>query len=358
MSCTPHGQLVRVNATLRRWLGADDEGLLQSWYDVFTAPGLLFFEMQLRPLLALGRTVDGAFVTLRHRDGSTLPVLLNAQQGEDGVTIELALLMVREREQYEAALRKSQADAEAALAALTASVQGKKMQAVGQMAAGIAHEFNNLLAVVRGNIHFAQQGASESAPYDMRLQDDLTNALTATERAVAIVRQLLAFTGRHIVRRATVDLNEVVRDTAELVTPALGRDITWNTRLEPALWPVFASSDELQHAFTSLVLNARDAIRETGVPGLLTLTTENVPGGTADTDRVRCIVEDTGAGMSAEVLMRAFDPFFTTREPGQGVGLGLSMVYGTVTALGGDVKLESTEGSGTRVILTLPRARH
>lgn len=357
LSCTPSGQVVRVNATLKRWLRLDVETTPSSLYDLLTAPSLLFFEMQLRPLLALGRTVDGAFVTLRRADGESLPVVLNASQPPGGALIELAMISVREREQYEASLRQAQSDAEAALHAMTASAHGQKMQAVGQMAAGIAHEFNNLLAVVRGNLQFAQQGVRRAAITDGHIMEDLESALVATDRAAGIVRQLLAFTGRQVVRRALLDVNAVVLDAAQLVTAALGHDITWQTRLGASVWPVFASGDQLQHVLTSLVLNARDAIRATGMPGLITISTENVPGHAPVTpDMVHLVVEDTGCGMSAEVTSRAFDPFFTTKSPGEGVGLGLSMVYGTIDALGGRVTLQSTPGEGTRVLVQLPRA--
>lgn len=356
MSCTPSGQVVRTNATLLRWLGTEHDQRPSSLYDVLTSSSLLFFEMQLRPLLALGRTVDGAFVTLRRAEGDTMPVVLNAVQPPGGSLIELAMITVREREQYEATLRQSQADAESALRAMTASAHGQKMQAVGQMAAGIAHEFNNLLAVVRGNMQFAQQGVRRAAPGEARIMEDLDNALVATDRAVGIVRQLLAFTGRQVVRRTLLDINSVVHDTAQLVTAALGRDVTWQTRLTASPWPVFASADQLQHVLTGLVLNARDAIRATNAPGLITVTTENVTGSSGTPDMVHLLVEDTGAGMSADVVRRAFDPFFTTKPVGEGVGLGLSMVYGIVDALGGHVSIHSTPGEGTRLLVQLPRA--
>lgn len=313
--------------------------------------------MQLRPLLALGRTVEGAFVTLRHRDATPIPVVLNAVQSPGQSVIELAMVIVREREQYEATLRQASVDAERALAAMSASARAQKMQAVGQMAGGIAHEFNNLLAVIRGNLVFAQKGVQQAVPHDANITSDLQGALEATDRAVAIVRQLLAFTGRQVVRRAPLDLNHLVRETAHLMVPALGRAVTWQVRLAPTLWPVFAASDQLQHVLTSLVLNARDAVRASGEPGLLRVSTENVPGDGHTFDLVCLTVEDSGSGMSDDVRARAFDPFFTTKGVGHGMGLGLSMVYGTVEAHGGRTTIDSTPGRGTRVTIALPRAK-
>jgi signal transduction histidine kinase len=322
---------------------------------VFTPASLLFFETQLRPLLALGRDVHGAFLTLRTPSASPVPVVVNASRAVDTSQLELALLAVCEREQYEATLKQSAADAERALAAFTSGAHAQKMQAVGQMAGGIAHEFNNLLAVIRGNVSFAQASVRERLPDDSRIADDLHHALGATDRAVAIVRQLLAFTGRQVVQRHRLNLNHLIRDTAHLVVPALGRDVTWQTRLADDVWPIFASADQLQHVLTNLVLNARDAIRASGSPGIVRVTTENISteqGG----DVVQLAVEDSGTGMSDEVRMRAFDPFFTTKPVGQGMGLGLSMVYGTIDALGGTTTLSSTPGEGARVVITIPRA--
>jgi signal transduction histidine kinase len=356
LSCTPSGQIVRINATLCRWLGCE-ESPPTSLADLFTAPALLFFEMQLRPLLALGRTVDGAFITLRHNDGQALPVLLNAMHRPGAHTMELALVTVREREQYEATLRQSHADAEAALDALTASAYAQKMQAVGQMAGGIAHEFNNLLAVIRGNLTFAQEGLSASVIPDTHVRSDIASALTATDRAVGIVRQLLAFTGRQVVRRSLIDVNQVVRDAAELLEHALGDGIRWQLHLSPTLWPVYAAGDQLQHVLTALVLNARDAVVASGGPGLITVATDNVPCEGTDRECVRLVVQDTGVGMNAEVRERAILPFFTTKGPGGGTGLGLSMVYGAVQALGGTMQLESVPGEGARVTLLLRRGR-
>jgi signal transduction histidine kinase len=307
-------------------------------------------------LLALGRPVEGAFVTLRRRDAAPIPVVLNAVQQPERPVIELAMVIVRERERYEESLRQAAVDAERALTAVSAGAHAQKMQAVGHMAGGIAHEFNNLLAVIRGNLVFAQKAVQQAEPHDASITEDLRGALDATDRAVAIVRQLLAFTGRQVARRAALDLNRVVDDAAQLLIPALGRDVTWQVRLAPAPWPVVAAADQLQLVLTSLVLNARDAVRASGEPGIVRVTTENVPGAVDAPDLVCLTVEDSGVGMSDDIRARAFEPFFTTKGVGQGMGLGLSMVYGTIEAHGGRTTIDSTPGRGTRVTVALPRA--
>lgn len=356
LTCATDGRVLEINDTLRRWLGQNQDHPLPSLFEILTPASLLFFEMQLRPLLALGRTVDGAFLTLQCADGRALPVVLNALQAVGSDEIDLAFLVVREREQYEARLRESQREAELALDALSAAAHAHKMQAVGQMAAGVAHEFNNLLAVVRGNIQFAEQGVQLALPHDIEIGGDLTNALSATDKAIGIVRQLLAFTGRQIVRRTRLDVNTVIKESAQLLRPALGRDVTWQTRFAAGVPAIFAASDQLQHVITALVLNARDAIREAGRPGLIEVSTHAIALAPDARPGVRLVVRDTGCGMSAEVLQRAIDPFFTTKAVGRGTGLGLSMVYGAVSALGGTTRIASTPGVGTEVTIEVPGA--
>lgn len=340
-----------------RWLGHPATRPPQSFSEVLTSASLLFFEMQLRPLLAFGRTGDGAFVTLRHVEGHTVAVILNAVQPLGSQTIELAMLQVREREQYEASLRQAHADAEVALAATMNNARGQKTQAVGQMAAGIAHEFNDLLGVVRGNLTFAQQKLRDNLPAERRVQADLADAVTATDRAVGMVRQLLAFTGRTVVRRTELDLNDVVQDAARLAVSSLAPETWWQTALATDLWPVFGASDQLQHVLTALLLNARDAVRATPQSGQIAAATCNVAAGLGADDAVRVSVADTGPGMTDEVRRRAFDPFFTTKPPGEGVGLGLSVAYGAVKALGGRIVIDSAPGRGTTVHVLLPQAR-
>ena len=360
LSCTLAGRIIRANRMLVRWVQHDTSLTGAALHDMLTPASLLFFEIQLRPLLALGRTVDGAFVTLRCRDGQQLPVLLNAVQPAGGDEVHMAMLLVREREEYEASLRQSQHAAEQALVIMAASARAQKMQAVGQMAAGIAHEFNNLLTVVRGNIDFAQQEVRSAMPEATSIGDDLDAALLATDKATDIVQHLLAFTGRQVVTRANVFLNDVVNSASHLFVHAFGRDVSWQTRLEPELWPITASADQMQHVVTNLVLNASDAVRQSGRAGIVMVSTENVGGWMMPSGRtadgVRLVVTDDGTGMTPDVSAQAIDPFFSTKGIGNGTGLGLSMVYGAVSALGGSLVIDSAPGAGTRVVVTLPRA--
>ena len=361
LTCGTDGRLVRVNTMLARWLSTDEETLrTQSLSDLFTPAGTLFFETQLRPLLALGRTVDGAFMTLRSASGVTVPVVMNAVQRPDAGLIDMAMIIVREREQYEATLREAHARTEASLNAVAAGAHAQKMQAVGQMAAGIAHEFNNLLSVMLGHLELASGALNLTNDPTGAIGTDLTRATASGQRAGVIVSQLLSFTGRQIVRTRVLDLNEIVRDASQLFARALGRQIDWDARLAPDLWAVRGAADQMQLVLTNLVLNARDAITARNKPGVITISTRNVPREAGDTsdarDLVQLIVADNGVGMDDETRSRAVDPFFSTKGMSRGAGLGLSMVYGAITSLGGRMLLESTPGVGTRVIVLLPRA--
>lgn len=358
LRCAADGTVLRSNVTLRQWLGYPPDHRFVSLYDVLSPPSLLFFEMQLRPLLALGRTVDGAFVMLRRSDGSVLPVVVNAVQHAYEPSIEFAMLVVREREQYEETLREAQFTAEQALHAMAATAHAQKMQAVGQMAAGIAHEFNNQLAVVRGNLEFASSNLDQTMLSGAGVLEDLRQASDATDRMEGIVRQLLAFTGRQIMAVGSLDLNAVVQAAAQLVTHALGRDTVWRTHLAPDLWRILAASDQMEQLVTNLVLNANEAVAASGRAGQITVATHNVPAdATTPIDRVRLSVSDTGVGMSDDVRLRAVDPFFSTKGLANGVGLGLSMAYGAVRAMRGELEINSTPGEGANVTITLPRAR-
>ncbi|WP_309670877.1 ATP-binding protein [Gemmatimonas sp.] len=358
LRCATDGTVRSSNLTLRRWLGYPPDHRFIALSDILSPPSQLFFEMQLRPLLALGKTIDGAFVLLRRLDGDLLPVVMNAVQHPDDQSIEVAVLVVREREQYEASLKKAHSDAEQAMHAMAASAHAQKMQAVGQMAAGMAHEFNNLLTVVQGHIEFAVADALETVPASRGILEDLGRAAGAATRMAGIVRQLLAFTGQRHVRIGLLDLNTVVEASAQLVTHALAPDTIWETQLEPALWPVAASRDQMEQLFTSLVLNASEAVAASGRAGRITIATQNVPVGTLDArDHVRLIVSDTGIGMTEDVRERAIDPFFSTKGMATGLGLGLSMAYGSIRALQGNLEIRSTPHVGTSVTIILPRAQ-
>jgi len=233
--------------------------------------------------------------------------------------------------------------------------QAQKMEAVGQLTGGVAHDFNNLLTVVIGSLDWARERV------DVSVQSTLESALRAAERGSSLVRQLLAFSRRQTLVPEALDFTALVSGLEDLLRRTLGGDIEIEMRSSPGLWTAFADRGQVESALLNLVINARDAMP---AGGKLTIETRNVhldadyaasnaevtPG-----DYVMLAVTDTGAGMPPEVLERAMEPFFTTKEVGKGSGLGLSMIYGFAKQSHGHLKIYSEVGHGTTVRLYLPR---
>jgi PAS domain S-box-containing protein len=231
--------------------------------------------------------------------------------------------------------------------------QAQKMEAVGQLTGGIAHDFNNMLTVVIGNLDSLARALRGTGRNFGRAEMALTGALSCAE----LTRRLLAFARRQPLQPSPVHLGQMCRNVAKLLGRTLGERIRIDIKGEPGLWHVLADPAQVESSLINLAVNARDAMTEGGT---LTLETSNVTSlGEDDApagDYVLLSVTDTGVGMTAEVLERAVEPFFTTKNLGHGTGLGLSMVYGFVKQSGGAVKIESAPNQGTRVRLYLPRS--
>jgi PAS domain S-box-containing protein len=232
--------------------------------------------------------------------------------------------------------------------------QAQKMEAVGQLTGGIAHDFNNMLTVVIGNLDGLARALRGTGRNFGRAEMALTGALSCAE----LTRRLLAFARRQPLQPSPVHLGQMSRNVAKLLGRTLGERIRIEIKGEPNLWPVLADPAQVESSLINLAVNARDAMTEGGT---LTIETSNVSahGEHADIpagEFVLLSVTDTGVGMTAEVLERAVEPFFTTKKFGHGTGLGLSMVYGFVKQSGGHVKIESAPNRGTRVRLYLPRS--
>ncbi len=236
------------------------------------------------------------------------------------------------------------------------------MQSVGTLAGGVAHEFNNLLAGMHG---YASLGLREPG-VTPTLRQFLQSIVDLAERAALLTRQLLAFARKPALIRRPTPVPEIVRNTAELVTRTMQQEVTLDLKeqAEGSLLMVEADANQLQQALINLALNARDAVqqrdgpaplifrvREADVTSLVPAFPQNVPPGRY----VVVEVEDHGCGMSAEVLNQALDPFFTTKEVGQGTGLGLPVVFGIVQGHQGYLTIRSEVGRGSCVSLYLPR---
>jgi PAS domain S-box-containing protein len=236
--------------------------------------------------------------------------------------------------------------------------QAQKMEAVGQLTGGVAHDFNNILTVITGTI-----GMLAEAVADKPELVTITNLIDeAAERGAQLTKHLLAFARKQPLQPREVDVNALVLETAKLLHPTLGEQIQITPLLAADAWTALVDPNQLTTAILNLALNARDAMAN---GGKLALETGNVYLDEAYAamnsevtvgSHVMIAVSDTGAGIPAAHLERVFDPFFTTKEVGKGTGLGLSMVFGFVKQSGGHIKIYSEEGHGTTVKIYLPRA--
>jgi two-component system, cell cycle sensor histidine kinase and response regulator CckA len=233
----------------------------------------------------------------------------------------------------------------------------QKMEAVGRLAGGIAHDFNNLLAVITGYNDILHR---EIGPQDPRLRR-VEQVRKAADRAVSLVRQLLAFSRRQVLQPRVLSLADVVEELVPMLGRVIGEDIELVTTKAPDVAQVKADAGQIEQVIMNLVVNARDAMF---AGGRLLIETRNaqLDQGWADAHAggragpyVMLAVNDTGSGMDAETRKHVFEPFFTTKEPGKGTGLGLATVYGIVKQSGGHVWVYSEPGIGTTVKIYLPR---
>ena len=228
-------------------------------------------------------------------------------------------------------------------------IQSQKMEAVGRLAGGVAHDFNNQLTAIMGYAEIVQA----SLPKGDSRRDEVAEILRAAGRAAELTRQLLAFSRKQVLRPQIVDLNDLVREMRGMLQRLIGENIRLDTISADGPMRVRADPAQLEQVVMNLAVNARDAMPD---GGRLEIATENEParaeqpGGPWHIIRVT----DTGTGMSPETQRRLFEPFFTTKEPGRGTGLGLSTAYGIVHQSGGHITCRSAHGSGTTFSIHLP----
>jgi signal transduction histidine kinase/TolB-like protein/CheY-like chemotaxis protein len=236
--------------------------------------------------------------------------------------------------------------------------QAQKMEALGRLTGGVAHDFNNLLTVVLGNATALRVGAEASGDANSARRAEMIER--AAERGGRLASQLLAYSGRQMLRPETISVYRSLSATSELLAQAAGEKVRIRLDSEPGLWPCRVDPSQFESAILNLVLNARDAMPG---GGSVTILCRNHRGGwrhpgmpaRAPGDYVRIDVTDTGCGIPADLVNKVFEPFFTTKQTGQGSGLGLSQVYGFAGQSGGWVDLQSKPGSFTTVSLFLPR---
>ena len=340
---TAGGLFVSVNPALVTMLGYDspDDLLRVGWASLHDDPDVA------APLIRRSHEpapLAGEEVIWRRKNGDKIRVRLSGRLIEEPHTrLTLAEVIVEditEQHRLHAQLRQAQ-----------------KMEAIGQLAGGVAHDFNNMLTAILG---YSEMLSEQIGP-DKPIGQDLRQITAAAQRAAALTKQLLAFSRTQVCSTVAVDLTHIVRTIRPMLQRLLGARITISTALADDLVSVLADVAQLEHLLINLSVNARDAMPD---GGLLSFTTANVTlDATFARDRPGAIsgyyamvsVADTGIGMPADVQARIFEPFFTTKESGYGTGLGLAAVYGTVKQLGGYIDVDSVLGRGTTFSVYLPR---
>ena len=282
--------------------------------------------------------IEIAFGDSTRRTGQ-LFLSANAAAGPERDSVILYALDTTERKDLEAQFAQSQ-----------------KMQAIGQLAGGIAHDINNVLTVIIGFSDLLLANSAGDPAFH-----DLNEIKANANRAANLVRQLLAFSRRQTLRPEILSLNEVISDLSVFLKRSLGEKVKLERDYGRDLWLVKADQTELGRVFVNLAVNAVDAMPSGGT---LTIRTANVSRedtvglalpGFAPADYVLCSITDTGHGMTSDIIEKIFEPFFTTKDVGKGTGLGLSTVYGIVKQTGGYIYCESTPGQGTEFRIYLPR---
>jgi len=310
---------------------------------------------ELEPILAAirrGRQVHHFETQRVRKDGTVIDVSLSVSpiRGEEGVIVGVAGIgrNVTERKWAEAEQRAAEAGRQ----------ESARIKTAVRLAGGMAAEFSTLLSSIMG---YAASAAEATAGNPL-VRADVAQVQAVAGRAARLARELLLFSRREPARPERVDLNAVLAAMRDVLQASIGADIELRLITAPYLPTVLADRGQIEEVLVNLALNARDAMPDGGI---LTFTTgaadvSEAPGAVWSGIRpglcAKLTISDTGRGMDAETMSRAFEPFFTTRPPDQGTGLGLSVVYGIVTKAGGGIAIDSEEGLGTTVRIYLPAA--
>jgi PAS domain S-box-containing protein len=351
------GGFLAANQAMVEMLGyqsAEEVLRLDPGTELYADPGQFARQLEVQ---RAGGAAEGADIRWRKRDGRLITVHLRSRPILDAqgrpTEFEMIAEDVSERRTLEGHL-----------------LQAQKMEAIGRLAGGVAHDFNNMLTVILGGVHFLKR---DLVP-DQDTSAMIAEIEQAAQRAQGLTHQLLAFSRRQVLEPRVLDLNALVSSVESMLRRLIGEHVELQVVFGAGLHAVKADPGQLEQAVVNLVVNARDAMPG---GGRITIETRNVSlvrrdgpedpelgsesrggGGEAGEagPQVMLAVADNGAGMTAEVRAKAFEPFFTTKPLGEGTGLGLPMVYGIVKQSGGSVSLRSEPGRGTTVSIYLPSA--
>ena len=336
-----YGKFVRASPSTTAVLGYRPEELLGRVANELIHPEDI---EKVRDAMRVGRQGIGhgrIRCRYRHKDGHLVPMLWSGVWSERDHLYYFIGRDMTDYDRTEEQLRRSQ-----------------RMEAIGQLTGGVAHDFNNLLTIILSNV----EALDEDEGLSPQLHERVKGIAAATERAAGLTRQLLAYSRKQALRPQRTDVNALVANTAKLLARTLGSAIKVEQTLGRGLWNAEIDAAQLDTALVNLAVNARDAMPG---GGRLLIETANAsldanyaaqnPDATAG-DYVMLAITDTGTGMAPDVVARAVEPFFTTKDVGKGTGLGLSMVYGFIRQSNGHLSIYSEPGRGTTVKLFLPRA--
>jgi len=334
----PRGTLLYVNPAFERITGyRRDEALGRASSLVRSGRHDPAFYAGLWSTITRGEVWKGRFVN-RRKDGTEYQEDATISPVRDPSGRITAYVAVKRDITHEATLEEQLRHAQ-------------KMDAIGRVAGGVAHDFNNMLAVVLGNCELILQDLPADAP----TREHAREIMLAVDRSAALTRRILAFSRKGPADAKVLDLNETVTSTCRMLQRLIGEAIEVRLVLAPSIASVRADAGHLEQVLVNLAVNARDAMPEGGRLTLETADAGVIDG--ADGTRRRHVllaVRDTGCGMDAATKARLFEPFFTTKEAGKGTGLGLSTVLGIVRESGGQIQVDSELGQGTSVIIRLP----
>jgi PAS domain S-box-containing protein len=341
-----NGIITSWNRGAERLFGYSADEMLGQPMTRLLPPHLAYEEQHILNRIRHGDNVEHLETVRRKKDGQLIDVSITASPIRDttGKIVGASKIArdVTETKRIEQQLRQSQ-----------------KMEAIGQLTGGVAHDFNNLIGVILGNLDLLERMVADNETATKRVR----TAQKAAIRGAELTKRLLAFSRRQPLHPLPTSLDETIQNLLDMAARALGPEIAIVTDLDGSIPPVFVDAVGLENSLLNLAVNARDAMPQ---GGSLTISTQlieleqnhlPVHSGELKPGRYACIrVADTGQGMSRETLDRAFEPFFTTKPRGKGTGLGLATVYGFVKQSGGSVGIYSEPGVGTTVSLYLPLA--
>jgi PAS domain S-box-containing protein len=377
-----------LNGIIKSWnrgaetvFGYEAEEMIGRPITLLFPPGRLHEEDVTQDQIRQGERVDNFETVRRRKDGREIDISVTISPVRDatGQLIGVSRIArdITEKKRGEAALRdlnenlerrviertrelaeameRERSQAKEREAAEAKFRQAQKLEAVGQLASGIAHDFNNLLTAILGNLELLDVRLA-----DERLRKLVQAAIRSARRGAMLNEQMLAFSRKQQLAPTSVDLNAVVTGIEDMLRRTLGGTVEVTTGLAADLWPALVDPNQLELVILNLAINARDAMP---FGGRVLIETRNIKASQLDKsvdlapgDYVLVSVADTGEGMSEEVLVRACEPFYTTKEPGKGTGLGLAQVYGLARQSGGGLRINSVVGQGTTVEVYLPRS--